>query len=157
MICGLTTLTFFFCFFFKFFRGKFRSFLANNFTIKMLFYNLITSKEGKDDSEGDDAPYDSSLISKQCIICRYFYYTSKNFNNDHKKGNICDGCFHCIVYENENPHLIFRIVTLKNGTFRTVSNYFLSEIEKILENLNITLARDFGWIYKKKLECESND
>ena len=120
----------------------------------MLFYNLITSKEGKDDSEGDDAPYDSSLISKQCIICRYFYYTSKNFNNDHKKGNICDGCFHCIVYENENPHLIFRIVTLKNGTFRTVSNYFLSEIEKILENLNITLARDFGWIYKKKLECD---
>ena len=115
----------------------------------MLFYNLITDKKGKDDSEGDDCSYDSELISKQCITCRYFYYTSKNFNN---KGNICDGCFHCIVYENENPHLIFRIVTLKNGTFRTVSNYFLNEIENILENLNLTLARDFGWIYKEKLE-----
>ena len=125
----------------------------------MLFYNLITDKEGKDDSEGDDSAYDSDLISKQCMTCRYFYYTSKNFNNNNfnNKGNICNGCFHCIVYENENPHLIFRIVTLKNGTFRTVSNYFLNEIEDMLENLNLTLARDFGWIYKEKLQRESND
>ena len=123
----------------------------------MLFYNLITDKEGKDDSEGDDSAYDSDLISKQCMTCRYFYYTSKNFNNFNNNGNICNGCFHCIVYENENPHLIFRIVTLKNGTFRTVSNYFLNEIEDMLENLNLTLARDFGWIYKEKLQRESND
>ena len=54
----------------------------------MLFYNLITDKEGKDDSEGDDVCYDVSLMSKQCITCRYFYYVSKNFNNDNKKGNI---------------------------------------------------------------------
>ena len=127
----------------------FISFFISTSIGKMLFYNLITDKEGKDDSEGDDSAYDSDLISKQCITCRYFYYTSKNFNN---KGNICDGCFHCIVYENENDHLIFRIVTLKNGTFRTVSNYFLNEIENILENLNLTLARNFGWIYKKELE-----
>ena len=151
MICGFSPTLFFIKIFFE---GKLHEFFSNIFVINMLFYNLITNKEGKDDSEGDNASYDSSLISKQCITCRYFYYTSKNFNN---KGNICDSCFHCIVYENENPHLIFRIVTLKNGTFRTVSNYFLNETEKILENLNNTLARDFGWIYKEKLECESND
>ena len=148
----LHTYTFFFIKIF--FWGKFYSFFSNIFTINMLFYNLITDKEGKDDSEGDDAAYDSTLISRQCITCRYFYYSSKNFNN---KENICDGCFHCIVYENENPHLIFRIVTLKNGTFRTVSNYFLNEIENILENLNLTLKRHFGWIYKEKLEGELND
>ena len=115
----------------------------------MLFYNIITDKEGKDDSEGDDCVRDSTLISKQCITCRYFYYTSKNFNN---KEHVCDGCYHCIIYENENPHLIFRIVTLKKGTFRTVSNYFFTEIEKILENF--TPTNDFGWIYKKELETE---
>ena len=120
----------------------------------MLFYNLITDKEGKDDSENNDCIFDNSLISKQCITCRYFYYVTKNFNN---KENICDGCFHCIVYENENDHLIFRVVTLKNGTFRTVSNYFLSEIEQILEKLNLNFARDFGWIYKKKLDSNSED
>ena len=120
----------------------------------MLFYNLITDKEGKDGSENNDCIFDSSLISKQCITCRYFYYVAKNFNN---KENICDGCFHCIVYENENDHLIFRVVTLKNGTFRTVSNYFLCFIEQILEKLNLNFARDFGWIYKKKLDPNSED
>ena len=101
----------------------------------MLFYNIITNKEGKDNSEGADCVSNTALTSKQCMTCRYYFYTSKNFNN---KEHVCDGCFHCIIYENENPHLIFRIVTVKKGTFRTVSNYFFTEIEKILENLVIT-------------------
>ena len=109
----------------------------------MLFYNIITNKEGLDESEGNDCVRDSKLISNQCITCRKYYYNSKNFNN---KKYICDGCYHCVVYENENPNLTFRIVILKSGTFRTVSNYFFTEIEKILENL--TLTKDFGWIYK---------
>ena len=114
----------------------------------MLFYNIITDKEGKDNSEGEDSVRDTKLNSNQCITCRYYYYNSKNFNNNK---NICDGCYHCVVYENENPGLIFRIVTLKKGTFRTVSDYFFIEIEEILENFSLT--KDFGWIYKKgKLE-----
>ena len=117
--------------------------------LRMLFYNIITNKEGKDDSEGNDCVRDTKLNSNQCITCRYYYYTSKNFNN---KKQICDGCYHCIVYENENPNLIFRIVTLKKGTFRMVSSYFFTEIEKILENFSLT--KDFGWIYKDKLETE---
>ena len=117
-------------------------------TLTMLFYNLITDKEGKDNSEGEDSVRDTKLNSNQCITCRYYYYNSKNFNNNK---NICDGCYHCVVYENENPGLIFRIVTLKKGTFRTVSDYFFIEIEEILENFSLT--KDFGWIYKKgKLE-----
>ena len=115
----------------------------------MLFYNIISDEEGKDNSEGEDCVSNSKLSSKQCITCRYYYYTSKNFNN---KEYICDGCFHCITYENENPGLIFRIVTVKNGTFRTVSSYFFTEIEKILEDF--TLTKNFGWIYKEKLKTE---
>ena len=113
----------------------------------MLFYNIISDKEGKDNSEGEDYVSNSELFSRQCITCRYYYYTSKNFNN---KSYVCDGCFHCITYRNENPHLIFRIVTVKKGTFRTVSDYFFTEIEKILEDF--TPSKNFGWIYKEKLE-----
>ena len=118
-------------------------------TLTMLFYNLITDKEGKDNSEGEDSVRDTKLNSSQCINCRYYYYTSKNFNNNKYT---CDGCYHCVVYENENPNLIFRIITLEKGTFRTVSSYFFTEIEKILENFSLT--KDFGWIYKDKLETE---
>ena len=124
-------------------------FLNSFFTLTMLFYNLITDKEGKDNSEGEDSVRDTKLNSNQCITCRYYYYNSKNFNNNK---NICDGCYYCVTYENENPGLIFRIVTLKKGAFetlsvRTVSDYFLVEIEKILKNSSLT--KDFGWIYKK--------
>ena len=112
----------------------------------MLFYNLITDNEGRDNSEGNDAYFNKELLSKQCITCRFFYYISKNYKN---KDNICDGCFHCIKYENENHPLIFRIITLENGTFRTVSDYFLKEIEEILEEKNFNSNETFGWIYKE--------
>ena len=112
----------------------------------MLFYNLISDNEGKDNSEGNDAYFNKELLSKQCITCRFFYYLSKNYRN---KDNICDGCFHCITYENENYPLTFRVITLKNGTFRTVSNYFLKEIEEILEGKDFNSNKTFGWIYKE--------
>ena len=115
----------------------------------MLFYNLISNEEGIDNSEGEDTVSNSNLSSRQCITCRYYYYTSKNFNN---KEHVCNGCYHCIIYENDNPHLIFRIVTVKKGTFRTVSNYSFTEIEKILEDF--TPNKKFGWIYKEHLEAE---
>ena len=115
----------------------------------MLFFNIINDEEGIDNSEGKDGVSNGQLTSKQCITCRYYYFLSKNFNN---KEHVCDGCFHCIVYENDNPHLIFRIVTVKKGSFRTVSNYFFTEIEKILEDF--TPNKKFGWIYKKELETE---
>ena len=46
------------------------------------------------------------------------------------------------MYENENPSMIFRILTLKEEkenneittkTYRTVSGYFFSEIENLLK------------------------
>ena len=112
----------------------------------MLFYDFIDNSDGVDYSEGQDIVSSTELISKQCISCRFYYYVTKNFKYDK---NVCDGCFHCIVYENENKSLIFRVVTVKNGTFRTVSSYFLKEVEDILENIKIT--RKFGWFYIEDL------
>ena len=117
----------------------------------MLFYDFIDNSDGVDYSEGEDIVSSTELISKQCISCRFFYFVTKNFKNDK---NVCDGCFHCIVYENENKSLIFRVVTVKNGTFRTVSSYFLKEVENILENIKIT--RKFGWFYIEDLNDQLN-
>ena len=117
----------------------------------MLFYDFIDNSDGVDYSEGEDIVSSTELISKQCISCRFFYFVTKNFKNDK---NVCDDCFHCIVYENENKNLIFRVVTVKNGTFRTVSSYFLKEVENILENIKIT--RKFGWFYIEDLNDQLN-
>ena len=117
----------------------------------MLFYDFIDNSDGVDYSEGEDIVSSTELISKQCISCRFFYFVTKNFKNDK---NVCDGCFHCIVYENENKNLIFRVVTVKNGTFRTVSSYFLKEVDNILENIKIT--RKFGWFYIEDLNDQLN-
>ena len=110
----------------------------------MLFFDLINDCEGVDNSEGQDVVSNSELLSKQCITCRYYYYVSKNLK---QKKNICDGCNFCIDYKNENPNLIFRVLTLKNGSYRTVSSYFFTEVEKLLEEREIN--KKTGWIYKK--------
>ena len=113
----------------------------------MLYFNFIESLEGIDYSEGQDVVSSTELKSKQCITCRYYYYVKKNFKYEK---NVCDGCYHCIIYENDNKNLIFRVVTVKKGTFRTVSSYFFKEIEDILENEDI--KRKFGWLYKEDLK-----
>ena len=41
-----------------------------------------------------------------------------------------------------------RVVHTKKGTFRTVSNYFLVEIEELLSEKN--LNDKFGWLYKSE-------
>ena len=120
-------------------------------TLKMLYYVLIENCEGIDQSEGHDVVCSSKLISKQYISCRFFYYVTKNFKYER---NVCDGCYHCTIYENEGKNLIFRILTLKKGTYRTVSNYFYKEVEDILEKTNI--IRKFGWLYKDLTSIETN-
>ena len=81
--------------------------------------------------------------SKRCITCCFYYYCSKKFRYEK---NVCDGCCHCIMYENENPSMILRILTLKEEkenneittkTYRTVSSYFFSKIENLLNKDDI--------------------
>ena len=115
----------------------------------MLFYNFIDNSEGIDHSEGQDIVSSTEQISKQGISCRFFFFITRNFTYEK---NVCDGCYHCIIYKNENKNLIFRVVTVKNRTYRTVSSYFFKEIEDILENVNIT--RKFGWLYIEDLKIQ---
>ena len=110
----------------------------------MLYYALIEKSEGIDESEGLDVVRTTKLFSKQCNTCHFFYYIRTNFRYSR---NICDGCFHYRTYENDNKHLILRIITLKRGTYRTISNYLYDEVIEILEKINP--MNKFG-CYKKK-------
>ena len=112
----------------------------------MLYYALIEESEGIDQSEGLDVVHTSKLLSKQCNTCRFFYYIRTNFRYSR---NICDGCFHYRVYESDNKHLILRIITLKRGTYRTISNYFYDEVVEILEKINPT--NKFGCLKKEDI------
>ena len=112
----------------------------------MLYYALIEESEGLDQSEGLDVVRSSKLLSKQCNICRFFYYIRRNFRYSR---NICDGCFHYRTYENDNKHLILRIITIKKGTYRTISNYFYDEVVEILEKINPT--KKFGCLKKEDI------
>ena len=112
----------------------------------MLYYSLIEKSEGIDESEGLDVLRTSKLLSKQCNTCHFFYYIRKNFRYSR---NICDGCFHYRVYESDNKHLILRIVTLKRGIYRTISNYLYVEVVEILEKINPT--NKFGCLKKEDI------
>ena len=68
------------------------------------------------------------------------------------------------MYENENPSMIFRILTVKEEkenneittkTYRTVGSYFFTEIEDLLEKNDLT-NRKFGWLYKEELTSNEN-
>ena len=126
----------------------------------MLYYILINNSEGIDESEGLDVVSTTELNSRRCITCRFYYYCSTNFRYEK---NVCDGCYHCIMYENENPSMIFRILMLKEEkenneitkTYRTVSSYFFTEIENMLGKANIK-GQKFGWLYNENFLSEDD-
>ena len=59
------------------------------------------------------------------------------------------------MYEKENNSMIFRILTIEKGTYRTVSSYFFTEIENLLEKNDLT-NRKFGWLCKEELTSNEN-
>ena len=52
--------------------------------------------------------------------------------------------------------MIFRILTIEKGTYRTVSSYFFSEIKNPLEESDLTNGK-FGWLYKEELTSIQNE
>ena len=119
----------------------------------MLYYILIDNSECIDESEGQDIVGTTDLESKQCITCRFYYFCTRNFKYEK---NDCDGCYHCLIYEKENKSMIFRILTIEKGKYRTVSSYFFTEIENLLEKNDLT-NRKFGWLYKEELTSNENE
>ena len=83
-----------------------------------------------DNLEGHDGVGDMKLASGQCSSCLFYFYIKKNF---HYERYACDGCYHCFEYEKASKKALFRVITTKKGSFRTVSEYFLVEIEQLLE------------------------
>ena len=68
------------------------------------------------------------------------------------------------MYENKNPSMIFRILTLKEEkennkittkTYATVSSYFFTEIENLLQKGDIN-GRKFVWLYKENFLFEDD-
>ena len=60
------------------------------------------------------------------------------------------------MYEKEKNSMIFRILTIEKGTYRTVSSYFFTEIENLLEKNDLT-NRKFGWLYKELTSNENKN
>ena len=108
----------------------------------MLYYVKIGNFEGVDYPEGQDYAGKIELKSTQCICCLFYFYCRMNFQFERY---ICNVCFHCVQYEKANSRMLF-VVNMKKGTFRTVSDYFLVEIEELLEKRD--LNNRFGWLYK---------
>ena len=100
----------------------------------MLYYIRIGDFEGADYSDGQDCVGDTTLESTRCICCLFYFYKKRNFQYEKY---ICNGCYHCMQYEKANSRMLFRVVHTKRRTFRTVSNYFLVEIEEFLSKRNL--------------------
>ena len=107
----------------------------------MLYYDLIDKKDGIDYSEMKDMVRTAKDISKQCQCCNFYYFITQNFK---RSKYYCDGCFFCKVYEqNSKGLLIFPVVKTKEGNYRTVSSYFLTQVKEQLQKND--LNKKFGW------------
>ena len=127
-------------------------FICRDFSVKMLYYIKIHESEGLDTSEGQDCVRDTNLKSRKCNSCHFYFYHKMNFNYIK---SVCNGCYHCMQYKKENYMMIFRVLYTKIGAFRTVSDYFLVEAEKLLEESD--LNERFGWLYKDKSNENEHD
>ena len=108
-----------------------------------MYYIKNGPHEGLDYSEYQDYTRPVGLKSIQCICCLFHFACRINFQYERY---ICNGCYHCMQYEKANSRMLFRVVKTDEGTFRTVSSYFLTEIEKLL--MENDLNDRFGWLYK---------
>ena len=99
----------------------------------MLEYDRIDINEGID-------IYKKELISKECIICRYWYFINKNFNYQRY---VCDGCqdmslratsIHhlAIGYNNDNAYRINFTFMSKNNALNLIKNAVIKDKKRIL-------------------------
>ena len=95
----------------------------------MLYYNKITGKEGIVKTNGQDCHGKTNLKSQECYCCLNYFFVFKYFKYDF---NLCDDCYHCKQREKVSKTAIFRLVKVKSGTLRTVSEYESNEIVDLL-------------------------
>ena len=99
----------------------------------MLFYCKITEWEGIYNSEGIYVICDSGVFScKQCEICHFYFFKNRNFND---QPYICNES-HGASLRAQSP-ADFKIVTIKKGTYRVISNISYNEITRLLETSDL--------------------
>ena len=96
----------------------------------MLHYNEIAYSEGTDKSEGQDCIGITIRKSRQCCRCLYYFYIRGNFKYEI---HLCDHCHRCVLREKVSKSAIFRIINIKRGIFRTVSEYEHYEFVNLIE------------------------
>ena len=99
----------------------------------MLEYNKIDINEGIDVNKG-------KLISKECIICNYWYFINRNFNYQR---HVCDGCHDmslktssmhnlAIGYNNDNAYRINFEFMSKNNALNLIKSAVIIDKKGIL-------------------------
>ena len=107
--------------------------------------------DGSDNSEGRDCVGDMKLTSGNVALV-FSIFTVKKF---YYERYLCDGCYHCFQYEKTSKKSLFRVITTKKESFRTVSKYLLIEIEQLLKESNFD--ERFGWLYNDYKQEMNND
>ena len=98
----------------------------------MLFYSIITESEGIDISESIDVIRTGVESSKWCDICHFYFFKNRNFNY---QPHVCDNCHDAALRAQSITDL--KIITIKKGTYRVVSNISYNEITGLLETSDL--------------------
>ena len=91
----------------------------------MLEYDRIDFSEGNDVNKTDK--------SKECMLCRYWYFLNKNFSYG---PYLCDGCYN--IMQKSNNFKNIAVVHIKKSAYRI---YFQDmnkrEAKKLMTNSNL--------------------
>ena len=99
----------------------------------MLFYNKVT------ESEGVGVIRINVESSKQCHICHFYFFKDINFNH---QPYACNGCHDASLHDQAITDI--KIIAIKSGTYRVVSNISYEESTRLLESNN--LIEKFGYL-----------
>ena len=99
----------------------------------MLEYNRIDISEGIDVKECNDT-------SRQCRLCKFYYFLNKNFNY---QKYLCDGChdistkassmqYLAIIYHRGNAYRINFVFMNKNDAFNLIKNSIIIDKKGVL-------------------------
>ena len=117
----------------------------------MFYYNKMTEEEGTDKTNGEDCDGKTYLKLPECYYCLNYFLVFKNFKYDF---NLCDDFYLCKQREKVSQKALFRIVKVKSGTFKTLSEYKSNEIIDLLGKTQ--LDDKYGVLSKEENKFEEN-
>ena len=92
----------------------------------------------------DEIDVDMTNKSKECMLCHYWYFLTKNFSYG---PHLCDGCFNIMQKTNDFKNIA--IVHVKKSVYRIYFQYMSKrESKKLMTNSNLI---DKKGVFLKKL------